>query len=306
MGSTAEEDSPAPEHPRPADPAATGEPAAGPEENLPSRPQPGSATVTSTNRDERLRNRPLWKKILTPITLAVIGVGLFLVAFKVYYSSSPGELPTPAYATLELSSPFSVGTIFYTVKQESPSVAEVSIAVELLGGIRHLPAKATPSAAYLLPPTGITFLNRPKSATYSGQVLHFQLGQGSTYETAFANFFLIAHDFGIATNSVNAEAAIPEIRYYGTGSPTLYAEFDDVPSAGSYDWSASPTVYANGTKAWWSEPVTGGGASGRVAVGINQANQAHNDHKTFFAGALIGLAGGALLSAVQEALHTND
>ena len=52
--------------------------------------------------------------------------------------------------------------------------------------------------------------------------------------------------------------------------------------------------------------MTGGRIPGRAAVGINHAEQTTDDNKTFVAGALIGLAGGALLSAVQEALHAND
>lgn len=101
-------------------------------------------------------------------------------------------------------------------------------------------------------------------------------------------------------------AAIPEVLYYGPGSPTLFTEYDNAPLGSNYDWSALPTLFGNGTKVLWSEPVTGGLSPGRIAVGINQANQTKNSNKTFFAGALIGLAGGALLSAVQEALHAND
>jgi hypothetical protein len=56
----------------------------------------------------------------------------------------------------------------------------------------------------------------------------------------------------------------------------------------------------------WNEQVTGGEAAGRVAVGINHGNQAWNDDKTFIAGAFIGLAGGALLSALQELLRQKD
>jgi hypothetical protein len=52
--------------------------------------------------------------------------------------------------------------------------------------------------------------------------------------------------------------------------------------------------------------VAAGITSGRIATGVNHLAQAADDHRTFFAGALLGLAGGALLSAVQEALHARD
>ena len=42
-----------------------------------------------------------------------------------------------------------------------------------------------------------------------------------------------------------------------------------------------------------------------VATGINHASEARDNDLTFLAGALVGVAGGALLSAIQEALHAN-
>ena len=82
----------------------------------------------------------------------------------------------------------------------------------------------------------------------------------------------------------------------------------------SYDWSSFPTSAINNSDAAWTIATTSSvsgrqavaSTPGRVAVGINHARQASDNDKTFVAGALLGLAGGAILSAVQEALHARD
>jgi hypothetical protein len=80
----------------------------------------------------------------------------------------------------------------------------------------------------------------------------------------------------------------------------------NVPSADSYDWSSFPTSSASSNGASWEEQLVNGEASARVAVGINHSAQVNDDHRNFLAGAIIGIAGGALLGAVQEGLHAND
>jgi len=45
---------------------------------------------------------------------------------------------------------------------------------------------------------------------------------------------------------------------------------------------------------------------GRDAIGVNYANQSRDGYYTFLAGVILSLAGGAVISALQEALHAND
>lgn len=313
MASIPDGGSPPPESPHPGDPP--GALVSRPAESQASRSTPGPPAVGSGPHHDWLRNRPLWKKILAPIVLAVISGLLFLAAIALY--SSPGELSSPSYATLNITSTFSISAIYYRVSQASPSIAKISIILILAPGVRHPPANHPAPSFFLWAPPGIAFHNCPvhychrtSSTTvyWSAYMKFFTEGYRSGYLTgeASANVFVSAHNFGYTFNSVTAAAAIPQVVYNGPGTPTLQTKYDNAPLASSYDWSALPTQFVNSTSAFWDEPVTGGSSPGRVAVGINQANQAKNSNKTFFAGALIGLAGGALLAAAQEALHAND
>jgi hypothetical protein len=306
MASVPDQGSPASQSPRPGDPAATGPLASQPAESQPVRPASGPVAAAAEGHDDRLRSRPRWKKILTPIVLALIGVVLFLVAIALY--SSPGELPTPPYATVGVVSLRPIGDIIYAAQQVSPSIAMVTIKVDLPGGTANPTAGTEIAKAVFFPPIGIKFqtCSSPCESAPDGMEMSWAkplILEKNDY--AEATYFVKDNDFGLTYNGIDASAAIPEVYYKGPGTPTLQAQYD-IPSASSYDWSSFPALYANDIFATWEEPVANGRVPGRAAVGINHAEQASDDNKTFFAGALIGLAGGALLSAVQEALHAND
>jgi hypothetical protein len=252
-----------------------------------------------------------WRKFLTPIVLAILGLALFLFALMLYPSTT--ELPAPPYSLVSISTRFPIDSIVYRVTQVSSGIARVRISVQLPSQL----AIPVPSRAVLLtlaPPPGTLFRNCPHPAcevttgmvtgSFWNQPLSFKSGR-----TANADFFVKDHSFGVTFNGVNASASIPEVLYQGTGSttgPALLFVVYHFPSASSYDWSSYPVMAASKSAATWQEAVNHGDTATREAVGVDHASQASNDNKTFFAGALLGLAGGAILSAVQEALHARD
>jgi hypothetical protein len=83
----------------------------------------------------------------------------------------------------------------------------------------------------------------------------------------------------------------------------------NISSANTYDWSSTPPVELTNSRAVWAEQVSPGTALApgfaqpRVASGINHAAETHDSNLILAAGVLFGLAGGALVAAVQEALH---
>jgi hypothetical protein len=109
------------------------------------------------------------------------------------------------------------------------------------------------------------------------------------------------------SNGVTASAVIPEVTYNGPPWPgASLLTYYKIPSAASYDWSSfQPQGFTHGHVVW-AENLSGSDTQSRVAVGINHATQTHDDFMIFLAGAVVALAGAAILAAVQEALHARD
>jgi hypothetical protein len=295
-----------PEGPRSDEKGAPAAPAFHPEVESNVPPPADLVIIEKAGDGNRRSNRLLRKKILTPVVLAFIGLMLILAAIALY--QSPSELPTPQYANVGIQSSFPIAYIRYSVRQVTPSIAKIDITAELPVGAKSPAAGRSPQLVVFVP-EGVPFYDCPKSACQPSDIQEWThlliFRKDGIVFASSASVLVRASHFGETFNGVTASAAIPAIVYKGPGTPTAYVEYR-IPSASSYDWSAFPTQFANGAFASWAEVVTDGDVTGRAAVGINHANQSKDDNKTFLAGALLGLAGGALLSAVQEALHAAD
>jgi hypothetical protein len=127
---------------------------------------------------------------------------------------------------------------------------------------------------------------------------------------ATRNFYIKAHDFGVAYDGANASVSFPQLDYIGPGSTPTLAVHYYVPSASTYNWSY-PTEYLGGALAEWIEAITDPSADGHqvlstVVTGVDYSSQQQDSLRTFIAGIIIGLAASALLMAAQEAFHVND
>lgn len=253
-----------------------------------------------------------WKKYRTAIVLAAIGLVLFLVTAGLYPSTA--QLPVPLASTLALQATRPVASITYEVDQTSSSVAEIKVTVLLPVGAPIPPATTPVVGLVVSPPIGTSFTACPAPACKSDSngvsswkvLLAFRpfTGPNGTSGIAFAHFFVRAHGFGGTYNDVNASVVAPAVIYHGSGTPTLLTQYN-IPDAAKYDWSVFPLEFASPTFATWSEPVTGGQITARVADGTDFANQGKDNYHTFLAGVVLGLAGGALLTALQETLNAN-
>jgi hypothetical protein len=286
--------SPEPESPEPSPQGAESSP-----------PRPLDETQPLPAEHKRSRQR----KILTPLVLAAFGLVLLLVAIWFYPSATTG-VSTPPYSILHISTNVPVATIDLYIVQESPALAEMR--VELTSDTPVSNDKETTLGVAI--PSGTSFKGCPAFTCpfspgapfwISGLVFKRACTLDGCVWAATANLFVNARSFGAAFNDVNATAAIPEVMYQGPGNPNMQVTYD-IPAAASYDWSSFPTLTVSNSTATWQVNLVNGESPGRTAVGINAAGQASHDTRTFVAGALLGLAGGAILSAVQEALHASD
>jgi hypothetical protein len=257
---------------------------------------------------------PWWIRFRRSIILFAIAVVSFIATIILYPSTA--EVPTSGYSTLVVSSIRPLGLIQYAVTQLSPDTAKMGILVELQTGAPVPPAGTLIADLVVFPPIGTSFTSCPapacefqaQDAASSWKVsLVFSPASGPNGVTgvAFADFYVRAHSFGDTYNGVNASVSIPKVMYSGPGTPLFQAQYQ-IPDADDYDWPVLPAQFANTTFATWSESVTGGVINPEVAAGIDYANQSRNALSTFLAGVTLGVAGGALVSTIQEAIPDGD
>jgi hypothetical protein len=239
-------------------------------------------------------------KIITPLVLFGMGVVLLVLAVVLYRSAATTEVPAPAVPLVTFTSNVAIANIDYLVTQASPGTTLVVI------GMQRDPSGRVP---LFKPTVYVTFAQDVSRRGVTRTVTFGHSGSAS----AVVHFYVHEADFGMSFNGSAASAAIPRIGYVGPGTPLVAVRYP-IPSASSYDWSSFPTADVTSSYADW-ETITAktpigveaeASTPGQVAVGINHARQATDSDKTFAAGALLGLAGGAILSAVQEALHARD
>jgi hypothetical protein len=273
-------------------------------DSVPESPDESRPSESATHSRSRLR------KILTPLILSILGLVLLAVAAVLYPRST--EISAPAYPQVVVFTKFGITSINYRIAQVSPATAEIFITAD-----RPLPgprASTQPANVTVNLPPGITFRNCTCDLGVFGSYAIGPLTFNHLGDASVA-FFVKASSFGVTFNGVNAYAAIPEISYSGPGQPEFYIQYG-IPSADSYDWSAFPTAFITNSLVIWKETLSSvspsglvtatDGTPGRVAVGINHGGESSDDNKTFLAGILAGLAGAAILSAIQEALHALD
>jgi len=230
---------------------------------------------------------------------------LFLVTAGLYPSTT--QLPVPLSSTLALQATRPVASITYEVDQISSYVAEMKVTILLPVGAPIPPANTPAVGLVVSPPIGTSFTTCPAPACRSepnGVSSWKVLLAFRPFTSPNGTFSVRAHGFGGTYNDVNASVVAPAVIYHGSGTPTLLTQYN-IPDDAKYDWSVFPLAFAGLTFATWSEPVTSGQISARVADGTDFANQGKDTYHTFLAGVILGLAGGALLTALQETLDAN-
>lgn len=252
------------------------------------------------------------KKIFIPLVLSGLGLGLGLVAYFLVYPSPETGIPVPAYSKIYIETSVPILLASAIIDQ-----GRIRVVVVLPEGAHAPPANAKEDIRIELP-NGASFHNCSGCADYQSSSL-FGLPSYATGKLTFSrklfghpslsmdatvSFQVTPSYFGMDFDGSNAYAAIPEITLKGPRLEgyQLAANFL-IPSASSYDWSSSSPTSVDSSSVHWIEDLKSGGMAGRTTDGINHAREANDLTLSFLAGALIGLAGGAILSAMQEALH---
>jgi len=254
-------------------------------------------------------------KVLIPLVLFTLGVLLALVGYFVVYPSPETGIPAPSYShiTIETSVPIeSIGVGIDKIDGATGSVGKINVAVFLPDGASIPTARAEENITLQLP-SGADFYNCPDCIN---SIPYIPIESSTTERLIFKKWFSLLRanvsfqvkpsDFGESFDGINAYVAIPEITLKGPrlGQLPFVSTGFSIPSASSYDWSSfRPQNTDNSTVIWEGLLPNSDDTPGRTTVGIDHTRESSDSTLSFFAGALIGLAGAAILSAAQEALH---
>jgi hypothetical protein len=248
------------------------------------------------------------RKLAIALAFLAIGAGFGIFTFSVVYPSAETGILQPYYSSMQIDTAAPIDVFGVTVAQKTPTLASMIIVIDL---VKSASARPEDGSILLHLPIGMTFYCDPTvycrnrtSISPSAEIEPLRFKSG----TATCIFFINAHNFSVNSDRINAYAAIPDIILHLTGqgseNPTMAVSFR-IPSASSYDWS-SPANERRASEVAWIESLTGGETPGRVIDGTNHTRQRTDANLTFLAGALIGVAGAALLISIQEAMHAFD
>jgi hypothetical protein len=234
--------------------------------------------------------------------LLVIGVALILGTFA-WILPRPTSLGQPATFQLVLFSP----NIVYVAIYHQPDTSDQVI---LVGG----PSQSTIDGLLSVPPgTRVLSCGHPSKCTGGSSQ---PIGTEISFDKAGGSVSVVVsgRTVGYDGNATTAYAQLPLVQWQEQGTsatpPTIGFNYS-LPNASSYDWNTGPQPLTVGKRSvTWSPsvaPVSGeltDFQSDAVAVGgVDDAAQQRQTLMTFVAGALLGVGGGALIGALQEAVH---
>ncbi len=239
--------------------------------------------------------------VVTPLVLTTIGV--ICVVFAWLLLPNRPEVTSPPTTTVSVESTAPVGLITYSVSRQSDDRAALSVELDVFPGTPNYPPK-TPASVLVFLPQGTRPVTCPRLKcihllkTYSWhENLRFdEVGSASV------RIEVRGHDFGYRANGAAAAVALPRVTYRSAANSQVQTHVA-LPGASGYDWSSYPTSFVEDRQAVWDTSVNAGEVPARIATGVNRAAVAHDERMTFVGGAVVGLAGGAIIGAVQESLH---
>jgi hypothetical protein len=270
-------------------------------------PVPGTRDVSSAG------NHPRRKRPLIPLILAIIGLALLPLAAWLLPGTDQQLAPQQAFVSITSDVP--IQTALYQVDNEGPSLS--LLIINLQASVYPDPADDHMELKVLLPPgsqfkpcspnsqcVGNPILLADPSQGPGVQATWQNLGFNHPYEYAEAQITVQGQDFGYATNRTEESVSLPELYInHGSDNFPLSITYWGLPSPQKYDWSSRPPSEETRSYSTWTEEVADGYQSPEMAVGVDHSAQDQESTDTFLAGAIVGVAGAALIGALQEFLH---
>ncbi|MGO8725601.1 MAG: hypothetical protein ACLPN6_25885 [Streptosporangiaceae bacterium] len=254
------------------------------------------------------------KKFFVPVILALIGVGILPVALLVFPSDY--QPPTPLTSLVSIATNAPVGSMTYEVVSKGDSrylltiLLQASVAVTSSDNVARVEVYLPYGYKFgsCIGPVSVCAAKTVSGVSagrerYPGTVRLWSIGFPSATNEAVLSIFVQGKDFGYSSNDVTETAAMPQVIFNHPINFPLSVIYENLAVPENYDWSSFPPSTETGTYVGWLEQLVAGEEPARVAVGVDHGAQSRDDRDTFLAGALVGVAGAALIGAVQEVIH---
>jgi len=237
------------------------------------------------------------------LMLLVIGVVLTVVSFAWILPSS-SSLGQPA--TFQLTVYGYPASVYLTVYPQPDTSDQVILLYEP-------PGQPLIGASLIVPPgTRVLSCGHPSKCTGGPSDPVGTLVTLSFAASGYASVLVGDREVGFDSNGTTAYAQLPLVQVPlgnepAAETPSVSVTYN-IPNAKSYDWNTGPQPQTVGTGSiTWNLLVTATSGtefqSDPVAVGgVDDAAQQRQTLMTFVAGTLLGIAGGALIGAFQEAI----
>jgi hypothetical protein len=270
-----------------------------------------------------VRREGLARQVPTAVLL-LVAVGLSVIAYRVLPSgtsaSAPGE-----FALVD-TSPMPVTSLNVTESRDSAGESVFNI-VAVVPSSEGLLPDVWVDLGYPSGRSGDRPTCDPPSPCYDNNgYLPFTVGlvndnKGTSTEVDYAaRVRFRGPALGFSSDETDATSQLPSVQVPLTvaaqqfliGAVEVHATLTN---ASTYDWTTgqSPITAKGNVLTWYLNLQPQGSATGSMfdavsssAGAVNQAAQQHALHLTFLSGALIGVAGGALVGAIQLMLTRRE
>jgi hypothetical protein len=128
----------------------------------------------------------------------------------------------------------------------------------------------------------------------------------SAWTTSF--YLQSPNDVGYSTNGVEVVGRLPSLSFFSYTTGQYQDGFTNdvsytIPGASSFDWVSADPTYVSDAVYWDRSPEAA--KTGQWFSASNHSASQQDSTDTFIAGAFVGVAGGALIAVLQEALDAH-
>jgi hypothetical protein len=283
-------------------------------------PRPGGAQVsgsTSKRRVDLTRKsgrflRVYLRSIVLLVTAAIAGIAAF-----VFFPKDGPVAPSGGPQSVEIDAPFIPYVVFITLTDDpshdgtrvvaqvtttTPQSARATLSITVPGTTWGGTNKCSPQPSRCYP------LGSAKAAQFGFPGWNKFLVAGRAFYREAVQASIPGVGYNAAWNSEYVSATLPRVPVYLLKAGIFIPEdvattiAIGIPDPHKYTWTSGSAPRATGSYVDWD--FTGSPGAAQVDNGISLSAQDSATKLIFVAGALLGIAGGALVGAIQEAVRS--